>query len=106
MRLLKVFIFVQKLPMRLLKNKYFIAIMVFIIWMLFFDQNKIGNRYKLSSQLRQLEQQKEYYQQEIEQNKKLTHKLNHDSAYLERFAREKYLMKRDNEEIYVIVQEE
>lgn len=80
--------------------------MVFIIWMLFFDQNKIGNRYKLSSQLKRLEQQKEYYQQEIEQNKNLTHKLNHDSAYLERFARERYLMKRDNEDIYVVVQEE
>lgn len=91
--------------MRLIKNKYFIAILLFIVWMLFFDQNNIGNRYRLTSKLNNLKQQKEYYLQEIEQNQIMTHRLRHDTAFIEQFAREKYLLKRDNEDIYVIVRE-
>lgn len=88
--------------MSLFKNKYLITILAFAVWMLFFDQNKLGNRYRLNSNLKHLELQKEYYLHEIEQNRKLTEALNSDTAFLERFAREKYLMKRDNEDIYVL----
>lgn len=91
--------------MRLIKNKYFITILFFIVWMLFFDQNNIGNRYKLTSNLNNLKKQKAYYLSEIEQNQIMTDKLSHDTAFIEQFAREKYLLKRDNEDIYVIVRE-
>ncbi len=91
--------------MRRFGNKYLIAIIVFIIWMLFFDQNKVGNRYRLSSNLNNLKKQKEYYISETEQNLRTIERLNTDTAFLERFAREKYLMKRDNEAIYVIVKD-
>lgn len=91
--------------MRLIKNKYFISVLVFIGWMLFFDQNNFGNRYKLTSNLNNLKKQKAYYMSEIEQNQIMTHRLNHDTAFIEQFAREKYLLKRDNEDIYVIVRE-
>ncbi len=91
--------------MRLIKNKYFITILFFIVWMFFFDQNNIGNRYKLTSNLNNLKKQKAYYLGEIEQNEIMTDKLRHDTAFIEQFAREKYLLKRDNEDIYVIVRE-
>ncbi len=91
--------------MRLIKNKYFISILVFFVWMLFFDQNNFGNRYKLTSKLNNLKKQKAYYLSEIEQNQVMSDKLSHDTAFIEQFAREKYLLKRDNEDIYVIVRE-
>jgi cell division protein DivIC len=91
--------------MRLIKNKYVITILIFFVWMLFFDQNNFGNRFKLTSNLNNLKKQKEYYLSEIEQNQSMTHRLNHDTAFIEQFAREKYLLKRDNEVIYVIVRE-
>jgi cell division protein DivIC len=91
--------------MRLFRNKYLITLIAFAIWMLFFDQNKLGNRHRLNTNLHNLKQQKEYYLQEIEKNRIMTEALRHDSAFLERFARENYLMKRDNEDVYVVVPE-
>jgi len=73
--------------------------------MLFFDQNRFANQYKLQKNLSNLEAQKKYYLTEIEQQTLISKALERDTVLMEKFAREKYLMKRDKEVIYVIVKE-
>ncbi len=89
-----------------LKNKYTIAILAFFVWMLFFDRNSVISQYKLSSTLNQYEDQKEYYLNQLEKDSISLHILESDKDALEKFAREKYLMKKDNEDVYLIIEEE
>lgn len=88
-----------------LKNKYAITSLAFIVWMLFFDRNDIISQFSYRSELNKLLVDKEYYQKEIDQNRKDMHELMSDRDHLEKFARERYLMKKDNEEIFLIVPE-
>lgn len=87
-------------------NKYFYTGLVFVVWMIFFDQENIVEQYKLNTTLSDLEQKKEYYLVEIAKNEEAIDKLENDSTQLEKFAREKYFMKKDNEEVFVIIREE
>ncbi len=86
-----------------IKNKYTISIIIFLGWLLFFDRNDFISQYSYRQDLEKLEADKEYYQKEIEQNKKDMQELMSDPKHLEKFARERYLMKRDNEDIFLIV---
>ena len=95
----------KRLP-AFLKNKYFYTILAFIVWMLFFDKNNFIYQFTLSSDLNNLKNEKEYYLSEIEVNDAATKELMTNTTTLEKFAREKYLMKRDNEDIYLIVDDE
>ena len=88
-----------------LKNKYVIAIIAFIVWMMFFDRNNFINQIRLVNILKGLDEQKEFYQREIRKDSAELHKLKTDTASLEKFAREKYLMKKENEDIYLIIDE-
>ncbi|RZJ88629.1 MAG: septum formation initiator family protein [Chryseobacterium sp.] len=90
----------------LLKNKYFIASLAFVIWMLFFDRNDVISQYDYKMQVKKLEQEKEFYNQEIETVQKDLADLTTDKGKLEKFARERYLMKRDNEDVFVIMIED
>ncbi len=89
----------------LLKNKYFMIFLAFFTWMLFFDNNDIISQIQLRVKLSEYKNKKEYYQQEIAEVKKEQHELLTNQASLEKFAREKYMMKKDNEDLYVIVPE-
>ena len=89
-----------------LKNRYILALIIFGIWMLFFDRNSMINQYRLVSTLGDLNTEKEYYQTEILSDSAALVKLQNSNEELERYAREKYLMKRDNEDIYLIIPEE
>lgn len=91
--------------LNLLKNKYFIASLAFVIWMLFFDRNDVISQYDYRTQVKKLEQEKEFYNQEIAGVQKDLEDLTTDKDKLEKFARERYLMKRDNEDVFVIVEE-
>lgn len=95
---------IDRLP-KFLKNKYFYTVLAFFVWMLFFDTNNFVYQYKLSSELNDLINEKEYYLSEIEINNSATKELLTNSTTLEKFAREKYLMKRDNEDIFLIVED-
>lgn len=88
-----------------LKNKYSLTFIVFVIWLAFFDQNNLLLQFQNKWELWELEDEKAYYQKEIVQTKKDLKRLTTDMKNLERFAREQYLMKRDNEEVFVIVEE-
>jgi len=91
--------------LNLLKNKYFIASLAFVIWMLFFDRNDVVSQYDYRTQVKKLEQEKEFYNKEIAIVEKDLEELTTDKAKLEKFARERYLMKRDNEDVFVIIEE-
>ncbi|NOX85592.1 MAG: septum formation initiator family protein, partial [Chlorobi bacterium] len=87
---------------KILLNKYFYTGLVFLIWMSFFDQDNFIEQYHLTQTLNDLRNKKQYYLQEIAKNKQKIKLLETDSAYLEKFAREKYYMKKDDEEVFVI----
>jgi cell division protein FtsB len=70
--------------------------------MLFFDSNDWISRYRMGAKLRELESEKEYYQEKIEEVKKDQAELMGNSELLEKYAREKYLMKKESEDIFVI----
>ncbi len=89
----------------LLKNKFFLATIVFIVFVGFFDQNSLLDRYQLSKRISQLEKQKEHYIEEIEQNNRKMKELQSNSENLEKFAREEYLMKKKDEVIFVVEEE-
>ena len=89
-----------------LKNRYILALIIFGIWMLFFDRNSMINQYRLVSTLGDLNTEKEYYQTEILSDSAALVKLQNSNEELERYAREKYLMKRDNEDIYLIINDD
>ncbi len=89
-----------------IRNRYAFAVMVLIGWILFFDTYDAYTTFKLRRELVQMRSQKEWYQQEIERSKEQLDQLKGDDDLLERFARERYLMKRENEDIFVLVPEE
>ena len=72
--------------------------------MLFFDQSNIINRVRLSNQIGNMEEQKELYKQTIIDNRELIEELRGSRDNLEKFAREQFLMKRADEEIFIIVE--
>ena len=95
----------KKLP-KITKNFYVITGMLFLFWMLFLDSNDLYTQFKLRNQLKTLESEKEFYSEKIEEVEKEREQLLTDSEALEKFAREKYLMKKDSEDLYVLVEEE
>jgi len=74
-----------------------------VVWLLFFDKNDFFTQRDLSIQLKKLYDEKRYYLNEIEKNKIAADELKNNMQSLERFARERYWMKKDNEEVYIIV---
>lgn len=78
--------------------------MFLLVWLLFFDRDDLISQYNLQRKLSKIRQEKEYYLNEIQNNNDAMKSLLTDSVNLEKFAREKYLMKKDNEDIFVIVE--
>lgn len=90
---------------QVIKNKYFIAGFAFLIILTFFDSDNLFEQFKNKQKLKELERQKEFYLNEIEKNKRQLDELQTDTKNLEKFAREEYLMKKENEDVYIIVEE-
>lgn len=86
-----------------LRNLYILFTVLFVVWILFFDQHNLFSQYRLTKELRKYEAQKAYYLDQIEKDRLAMEELVSDRASLERFGREEYLMKRDNEDIFLIV---
>ncbi|QDH77712.1 septum formation initiator family protein [Echinicola soli] len=87
------------------KNFYVIFTVFFLIWMVFIDNNDIISQFKLRSKLNSLQDQKEFYQERKEKIKSERQELLSNYELLEKFARERYLMKKKTEDLYVIVDE-
>ena len=89
-----------------LRNKYIITVFIFLVWILFFDQNNMLERYKLVRDVNKLTRDREYYHEQIKADSARLIELKTSPENLEKFAREQYLMKKDNEDIFIIVEEE
>ncbi len=89
--------------LKLIKNKYFLTITALIVWLLFFDKNDVFTQHETVAKLNKLKTDQGYYISEIEKNKMELQELKTNTESLEKFAREKYLMKRDNEDVFVFV---
>ena len=87
------------------RNFYVITGFIFLLWMFFLDSNDFLSRFKLSAKLRSLENEKEYYEEKIKEVEKDHQGVFGDRESLEKFAREKYLMKKENEDVFVIVED-
>lgn len=87
------------------KNIYILVLAVFVVWMLFFDDNSWFIHNELNTEIDNLEAEKEYYRKNKEKDDAAFKKLSSEIG-LEKFAREEYYMKRENEEIFIIEYED
>tara|TARA_Y100000739_G_scaffold83471_1_gene71144 strand:+ start:429 stop:728 length:300 start_codon:yes stop_codon:yes gene_type:complete len=87
--------------LKLIKSTYGIIIILFIIWMVFFDSNSLIIHNELNNDINELNDQKSYYEKEIAKDNIELQLIQSDSG-LEKYAREKLFMKKDNEEIFLI----
>jgi len=87
------------------KNIFVLILAIFAIWMLFFDANSYLIHRELNKDMDALEAEKEYYKNEIEKDNKAIKELSTEEG-IEKLAREKYYMKKENEEIYIIEYED
>ena len=92
---------IDKIP-NYLKNKYLIAVVLFIVWITFFDNFNIIKQSKIKKNIKQLEENKKFYIQEITKDSAEYYDLLNDAEKREKFAREKFLMKKENEDVYII----
>ena len=90
---------------RIVSNKYILIVAVFAVWMLFFDANSYLIHHELDTEIENLEDNAEFYKSEIDKDREFMKKIEDDDE-LERFAREKYYFKKENEDIYIIEHED
>ena len=91
---------IDKIP-NWLKNRYAFSMLAFIIWVTFIDQNNILTQYSYHSELDTLKEEKEYFEKAIKKTSKELYDLTENPATLEKFARENYFMKKENEEVFI-----
>jgi cell division protein DivIC len=94
----------KKVP-KAFRNFYVVGTVIFLTWMVALDSNNLIARYQLGAKLSSLEDEKEYYEEKIKEVQKDHDELFGEKESIEKFAREKYLMKKESEDIFVIVEE-
>jgi len=87
---------------KVFRNKYLLSIVIFVVWVSFFDRNDLFTQYDRKQELQKLETSAEFYEKEILTTKKDLMELNTNPAVMEKFAREKFYLKRPNEEIFLV----
>lgn len=85
-----------------LKSKYLIAAMAFLAWIVFFDRNDLLTQVQRNHELADLQSSKDMFTKKIEKERKELNQLQTNPAILEKYARERFYMKRDNEELFLI----
>jgi len=91
--------------LNLFRNKYFLVSSIFLVWMVFFDRNDLFSQWEYHQQVSKLKQERDFYQKETNKVHQDLDELTSNKEKLEKFAREKYLMKKDNEDVFVIVKD-
>jgi len=89
-----------------LRNKFFLAGTGFVVWMLFFDRNDLFTQLERKKELREIKASQQYFAQRITEDRKFSKDLQFNAAAIEKYAREKYLMKRDNEDLFLVQPQE
>jgi cell division protein DivIC len=91
----------NRTAIKIITNIFVVILIPYLIWMFFFDENSYLIHKKFDTEIEELENTISFYKTKIKEDKATIEKLQ-DSLQLERFAREKYLMKKENEDIYII----
>lgn len=87
---------------KLIRNRYLLAGLAFVVWLCFFDRYDLGTQYAYQQEKNKLEQQKNFYETEIQAIEKAVKDVQYNPSEIQRIARERYKMKKDNEDIYVL----
>jgi cell division protein FtsB len=95
----------DRIPPRL-RNRYGAALLVLVAWITVFSDSDLWTTWKNHRELNRMEQQSDWYAKEIARTKEQLAEIANDKGLLEKFARERYLMKRDDEDIFVLVAQE
>jgi len=90
---------------RMIRSKYTITFLIFYTWLFIGDHNSILERKSNESTIEALEKEKTYFLEKIENDKKRIHELKTNRKNLEKYAREQYLMKKKNEDIFIVIEE-
>lgn len=91
---------------KLIRWRYWLLLGFFALWMILFDSNNVFYRLEIHNEISDLEEQETYYAEEISKARKEREHLFGDMRNLERFAREHYLMKKENEDLFIIAEPE
>ncbi len=91
----------NKPVVKIITNRYVMILAIFVVWMIFFDENSWINHEEFDNEIEKLKSEKDYYKSQIDADKNFINKHN-DREELEKFAREQYNMKKENEEIYIV----
>ena len=92
--------------LKILRNKYFIATVLFLVWIIFFDENSFVTNRENKQRLNELVQQKKYYKQKIVEDDQKLEDLSAGKDDLEKFAREQYYMSKSDEDVFIVVEED
>ena len=85
-----------------LRNKFFLASTGFVVWMLFFDRNDLFTQWERKSELNEMKASKAYFARQIAENREISNALQFNASAIEKFARETYLMKKENEDLFLV----
>lgn len=85
-----------------LKNKYLLSILIFVLWLAFFDNSNLLDMFAIKRSITRLNNEKIYYQLKIQDDTRKINELRTNKENLEKFAREQYLMKKPNEDLFII----
>ncbi len=90
----------------MLRNKWIVTSILFLTWIIFFDENSIISHQKNKRRLYELKQQEEYYRERIEIDKQKLEDLMAGEEKLEKFAREQYYMSKPDEDVFLVVEDD
>jgi len=96
------FKFIERIPASF-RNKYFLTILFFLIWIILLDSNNLISRFRDMRELSRLKSDREYYLNKIEEESRKLRELKTDNDNLEKFAREQYRMKKPDEDLYIVM---
>ncbi|MBT3301795.1 MAG: septum formation initiator family protein [Bacteroidetes bacterium] len=95
----------MKRVFKIVRNKFVLTTLIFIVWVGFIDRNNLVLTYKTRQTINELEQNRAYYLSEIEETKRIKYELLNNRKTLAKFARETYYMKKPGEEIFIVEEE-
>jgi cell division protein DivIC len=96
------FRFINKVP-AIFRNKYILTILIFVVWVFLLDSNNLISRFQDMRELHRLNEDREYLQNKVEVDKKKINELKTDNHNLEKFGREQYLMKKPDEDLFIVL---
>ncbi|MBI3234985.1 MAG: septum formation initiator family protein [Bacteroidetes bacterium] len=89
--------------LKLIKNKYILSTLIFLVWLIIFDKNNMIDQVQKEQEYQKLKNEADYYEAEIKKARTERDELFTNDATLEKFAREKYFMKKENEELFIMI---